>query len=83
MLDDYCREDLSYWVATDCKTAQRVLKLIEDVLRDLFQGIGKPEPLKHLDSGLWSRWITQEHRLGYLVEDDRIISLRARYHYDP
>ena len=60
----------------------RILRLMDEVLRDPFQGIGKPEPLKHLDPGLWSRRITQEHRLVYLVEDDRITFLHARYRYD-
>lgn len=61
------REDLIYWVKTDRKTALRVLKLVEDVLRDPFSGLGKPEPLKYLGAGVWSRRITQEHRLVYLV----------------
>lgn len=60
------REDLIYWVKTDRKTALRVLKLVEDVLRDPFSGLGKPEPLKYLGAGVWSRRITQEHRLVYL-----------------
>jgi toxin YoeB len=82
VLDDYFREDLEYWVEKERKTALRVLKLMDAVLRDPFHGIGKPEPLKHLDPGTWSRRITQEHRLVYLVEDDRITFLQARYHYD-
>ena len=82
VLDDYFREDLEYWIQTERKTALRVLRLVEAALRDPFRGIGKPEPLKHLDSGAWSRRITREHRLIYLVEDDRITFLQARYHYD-
>jgi toxin YoeB len=74
-------EDLKYWVKNDRKTVLRVLKLIEDVLRDPFTGIGKPEPLKYLASGTWSRRITQEHRIVYLVRDERIDFLQARYHY--
>ena len=74
-------EDLRYWVETDRKLALRVFDLVEAVLRDPFQGIGKPEPLKHLSSGAWSRRITQEHRLVYLVRDERIDFLQARYHY--
>jgi len=74
-------EDLKYWVEHDRKTALRVLKLIEDILRDPFKGIGKPEPLKYLASGTWSRRITQEHRIVYLVGDERIDFLQARYHY--
>ena len=75
------REDLKYWVRTDRKTALRVLKLVEAVLRDPFQGVGKPEPLKYLDSGAWSRRLTQEHRVVYFVRADRIDFLQARYHY--
>lgn len=74
-------EDLRYWVATDRKVALRALALVEAVLRDPFSGLGKPEPLKYLPSGTWSRRLTQEHRLVYLVQDDRIDFLQARYHY--
>lgn len=74
-------EDLKYWVKNDRKTALRVIKLIEDILRDPFAGIGKPEPLKYLAPGAWSRRITQEHRIVYLVRDTRIDFLQARYHY--
>ncbi|TET37540.1 MAG: Txe/YoeB family addiction module toxin [Anaerolineales bacterium] len=74
-------EDLKYWVKNDRKTTLRVLKLIEDILRDPFVGIGKPEPLKYLSPGTWSRRITQEHRIVYLVRDKRIDFLQARYHY--
>ncbi len=74
-------EDLKYWVKNDRKTALRVIKLIEDILRDPFAGIGKPEPLKYLSPGTWSRRITQEHRIVYLVRDKRMDFLQARYHY--
>lgn len=74
-------EDLHYWVVLDRKTALRILDLVEAILRDPFAGIGKPEPLKYLASGVWSRRISQEHRLVYLVRDDRIDFLQARYHY--
>lgn len=75
------REDLKYWVEKDRKIALRIMKLIEEVLRDPFVGIGKPEPLKNLGSGMWSRRITQEHRITYLVRDRRIDFLQCRYHY--
>jgi toxin YoeB len=75
------REDLRYWVQVDRKTAMRAFDLIEAVMRDPFTGIGKPEPLKYLSSGVWSRRLTQEHRIVYLVRDDRIDFLQARYHY--
>ena len=74
-------EDLTYWVAEDRKTALRVLKLVEQILREPFVGVGKPEPLKYLAPDTWSRRITQEHRLVYLVRGNRIIFLQARYHY--
>jgi toxin YoeB len=76
-----CLEDLTYWVKTDRKTALRVLKLVEATLRDPDSGIGKPEPLKYLGPGIWSRRITAEHRLVYMVRGDRIDFLQARYHY--
>ena len=75
------REGLRFWVETDRKTALRVLQLIEATMRDSFRGIGKPEPLKFLGSGVWSRRITQEHRLVYVVGHERIDFLQARYHY--
>ena len=75
------REDLCYWVETDRKIALRALKIVEAVLRDPLQGIGKPEPLKHLAAGVWSRRLTREHRIVYLVSHDRIDFLQARYHY--
>ena len=75
------RQDLRYWIETDRKIALRVLELIEAVLRDPFDGIGKPEPLKYVLAGTWSRRITEEHRLVYAVSADRIDFLQARYHY--
>jgi len=75
------REDLRYWVETDRKVALRALDLVEAIMRDPFIGIGKPEPLKYLAAGTWSRRLTQEHRIVYLVSNDRIQFLQARYHY--
>ncbi len=75
------REDLRYWVETDRKVALRAFDLIEAIMRDPFTGIGKPEPLKYLAAGAWSRRLTQEHRIVYLVSNDRIDFLQARYHY--
>ena len=75
------RQDLRYWVESDRRTAIRIFKLIEAVMRDPFQGIGKPEPLKFLGVGVWSRRITQEHRLVYVVSHDRIDFVQCRYHY--
>jgi toxin YoeB len=75
------REDLRYWVETERRVALRIFTLIEATMRDPFGGIGKPEPLKYLGAGVWSRHITQEHRLVYVVSDDRIDFIQARYHY--
>ena len=75
------REDLKYWVETERKTALRAFELIESIMRDPFSGIGKPEPLKFLTPGTWSRRLTQEHRIVYLVSKSRIDFLQARYHY--
>ena len=75
------REDLKYWVKTDRKIALRAFELTEAILRDPFHGIGKPESLRYLASGTWSRRLTQEHRIVYIVSDDRIDFLQARYHY--
>jgi toxin YoeB len=75
------REDLRYWAETNRKTLFRALDLVEAILRDPFHGIGKPEPLKYLVSGAWSRRLTQEHRIVYLVSEERIDFLQARYHY--
>ncbi len=75
------RQDLRYWVTTDRKAALRIFELIEAVLRDPFTGIGKPEPLKYVLAGCWSRRIIQEHRLVYRSSEGRIDFLQAQYHY--
>jgi toxin YoeB len=75
------REDVSYWVRVDRKAALRVLELVEATMREPFTGIGKPEPLRFVLAGCWSRRITQEHRLVYRVSENRIDFLQARYHY--
>ena len=74
-------EDMRYWVETDRKLALRAFDLVEAILRDPFTGVGKPELLKYLAPGAWSRRLTQEHRIVYLVRDERIDFLQARYHY--
>ncbi len=74
-------EDLRFWVKTDRKLAIKTFDLIEAILRDPFTGIGKPEPLKYLQPGVWSRRLTMEHRIVYLVRDEQIDFLQARYHY--
>ncbi len=74
-------EDLQHWVETERKVALRALAIVQAVLRDPFTGIGKPEPLRYLAEGAWSRRLTQEHRFVYLVRKDRIDFLQCRYHY--
>jgi toxin YoeB len=74
-------EDLQYWIKNDRKVAVRALDIVLDVMTDPFRGIGKPEPLKYLGPGLWSRRLSLEHRIVYLVRDARIAFLQARYHY--
>jgi toxin YoeB len=81
IIQDECMEDLAYWVRTDRKTALRIFDLMKAVRRDPFRGLGKPEPLKHLGSDIWSRRITARDRLVYRVLDDCVDFLQARFHY--
>lgn len=74
-------DDLTHWVQTDRKVALRLLRLVRETLRDPFTGVGKPEPLKYLHANTWSRRLTDEHRVVYLVRVERIDFLQARYHY--
>ena len=74
-------EDLAWWIQQDRNKALRIVNLIKDVQRDPFRGIGKPEPLKHLLKGCWSRRIDQEHRLVYQVTENKIRILACRFHY--
>ncbi|MGD1070062.1 MAG: Txe/YoeB family addiction module toxin [Bryobacteraceae bacterium] len=75
------RQDLRYWVKSDRSIAVRVLDLVEAVLRDPFEGLGKLEPLRYTLAGCWSRRVTQEHRLVYCVTAGRVDFLQAHYHY--
>jgi toxin YoeB len=75
------REDLRWWVETNPKVAGRALDIVESVLREPFTGIGKPELLKHLGPGVWSRRLTQEHRIVYRIAGERIDFLQAQFHY--
>ena len=75
-------EDYQFWVGTDRKTLKRINRLIEDCLREPFDGIGHPEPLRHVLAGAWSRRITQEHRLVCGVEADSLVVFQCRYHYE-
>jgi toxin YoeB len=83
VFEDQGWEVYTSWHKTDRKMLARVNKLIEDVRRDPFAGIGKPEPLKYHLPGAWSWRIDDEHRLVYLVTKAEIIILAARYHYWP
>ncbi len=74
-------EDYTHWQTTDRATLKRINRLLDDIVRDPFEGIGKPEQLRHALSGAWSRRIDEEHRLVYLVDGDDIVILQARYHY--
>ena len=81
LLTSKFRDDLAYWIATDRKIALKLMKLVEASARDPFEGIGKPEPLRYMGASVWSRRISQEHRLVYLVEEDRVTFMQGRYHY--
>ncbi|MCC7494974.1 MAG: Txe/YoeB family addiction module toxin [Fimbriimonadaceae bacterium] len=74
-------EDLRHWAASDPAKVARIARLVDDVKRHPFTGLGKPEALRHSLAGLWSRRIDREHRLVYRVEEDRIQIVQARYHY--
>jgi toxin YoeB len=78
---DRAWEDFTYWIEHDRKVAKRIIRLLKEIERDPFQGIGKPEPLKHGLAGFWSRRISDEHRLVYAVEKKQILVAQARYHY--
>lgn len=75
------RDDYQHWLRADRQVLKRINRLIDDALRDPTDGIGKPEPLKHMLAGTWSRRITDEHRLVYLVDDADLVILQARFHY--
>ena len=74
-------QDLRFWVKNERSVGLRVLDLVDAIIQDPFEGPGKPEPLKHVLAGCWSRRITQEHRLVYRVTDGAVDFLQARYHY--
>ena len=73
--------DYTYWQGQDRKTLHRINKLITDTLRNPFEGIGKPEPLKENLSGFWTRRIDDTHRLVYAVDDNQLTIISCRYHY--
>jgi toxin YoeB len=75
------KEDFDYWLVNNKPIARKIVSLIEALSLNPFEGIGKPEPLKHNLSGYWSRRINKEHRLVYEVTDDKILILSAKGHY--
>lgn len=75
-------DDYLHWQQTDKKILKRIHELLKDIARSPYQGIGKPEPLKHALSGYWSRRINDEHRLVYRVQGEVILIAQLRYHYD-
>ncbi|MBK9178402.1 MAG: Txe/YoeB family addiction module toxin [Acidimicrobiales bacterium] len=74
-------EDYVFWQSSDRATLRRINRLLDDIARDPFDGIGKPEQLRHALAGAWSRRIDEEHRLVHLVDGDDVVVLQARYHY--
>ncbi|TAL45574.1 MAG: Txe/YoeB family addiction module toxin [Methylovulum sp.] len=81
VFSDHAWEEYLHWQQTDNKMLQRINTLIKDIKRSPFNGIGKPEPLKHAFSGYWSRRINDEHRLVYKVTANAVLIAQLRYHY--
>ena len=81
VFDPDALDDLRYWVKKDPRTATKILKLVDEILKAPFTGTGKPEPLKHSLSGCWSRRIDKKNRLVYMVEKETLVILSCRYHY--
>ncbi len=75
-------EDYLYWQKTNKKILSRINKIIKDIVRSPYDGIGKPEPLKHKYRGFWSRRIDDEHRIIYRVYKEEIWIVKCRFHYD-
>jgi toxin YoeB len=81
VFSEHAWEDYLFWQRTDKKILRRINTLIKETTRDPFDGIGKPEPLKHALAGYWSRRIDDAHRMVYKVEEDRLLIAQLRYHY--
>jgi toxin YoeB len=81
LFSEHAWEDYIYWQRADRKILKRMDTLIRDIQRTPFDGIGKPEPLKHALSGYWSRRITDEHRIVYKIDEDSVLIAQLRYHY--
>lgn len=78
---DEAWDDYLHWQKQDRRMVDRINKLIRETQREPFEGVGKPEPLKHALSGFWSRRVTDEHRMVYKVEDSSLLIAQLRYHY--
>ena len=81
IFSEHAWEDYLYWQRTDKKTLKKINGLIKVIKKNKYQGIGKPEPLKHSLSGYWSRRITNEHRVVYKIQNDKVLIAQLRYHY--
>jgi toxin YoeB len=81
IFSDHAWDDYQFWQKTDKQILRRINNLIKDTMRNPFEGIGKPEPLKHALSGYWSRRITDEHRFIYKASENAIEIAQLRYHY--
>ena len=81
IFSEHAWEDYLFWQRTDKKILKRVNLLIQDTQRHPYEGLGKPEPLKHNLAGYWSRRITDEHRMVYKVEENDLLIAQLRYHY--
>ena len=81
MFSNKAWDDYLYWQQNDKQILKKINQLIKDIKREPFNGIGKPEPLKHELSGFWSRRITDEHRLIYQVNESGLWVASCRYHY--
>ena len=81
IFSEHAWDDYMYWQKTDKKIAKRINMIIKNIQRDKYEGIGKPEPLKHNLSGYWSRRINSAHRIVYKIENDSILIAQLRYHY--
>lgn len=81
IFSEHAWEDYLYWQKTDKKTLQRINKLIKETKREPFEGLGKPEPLKHSMAGYWSRRINEADRMVYKVSDNALLIAQLRYHY--
>ena len=81
IFSEYAWEDYLYWQRSDKKILRRINTLIKEIMRSPFQGMGKPEPLKHALSGYWSRRINDEHRIIYKITEEAVQIAQLRYHY--